>query len=1554
MSRISNLRFVNIHYGDPECYINDMTMNLYNGQHTLIKGANGIGKSVLIQEMMAPLMSTLSQRTICEGKHYVDLLSKKYNTPQCVVMEFILDEDTEKYITLIFVSKRNNISLGTSTSENEMEEVLLKEKTYIIHTYTRAQFHINDLCFKNVEKNTFLPYEALCTSIEQMLRDKDLKFKGFTDLINNRSDKTRFFEMLQNDYGIDKNDWQNIMKTLNRQEGGLSDLFESGKHKKPEQIKAKFIEKYIYEVVNKKVANSDKYVNETFEDIENAVKNLVENKIENIAYHKQKKEIDKIRKQYQKEEIIENINGAVDSSLKLQQVKKELVKNYNDLKNVVLGFDRELESCGSEIERLEEETEKVDEYQLNAEYQNTLKECNSISESINQNKEELYQTNCKINTCQDEISEANIGNIKLEIQELEGQLGEVKGKIEKEQGTTDITQKIREVGACLNYLYTTEEDSIKRKIDDTKNVICSLETKISNEAKQLEELKKRNEEYIQKKGALETSSRIMEEEEKRILNNDRMVSLHYPLTKNMFDEYQEFDNGKTVLDKNHEFYIEEVSKFSTEIENLEKRLENTNKEKEIIQDEIQEIQAQLLELDKEKDNLKQSRKYLIEIPKEQLTDIIKKYLSMAMHIKDDDIQNFKQQTLMKIEQKISSNESLLKNTESEKAKLIKEKNSLITLGESFKNNRVVQEIIDFLNEEGYGQDIITGWEFLEGQEPEEAQKVITLNPLLAQSILVTNQGKLDEILNKLKNLPKDMTIHTDFDYAILFTTYDSIKSDNQKCEYPDNHVFVVENGCSYFYTAINPILLDEEERKTKIETLTNDIQKIEEKYTDLKKKTDFLKNEEWVLTNNSYTYEKDLFSLREIRDLKQKIETAKSEEKNKEESVQNIENDIDKICTQKNALNTKKNDNNVRIQILHEYIELYKKILFNKADVSKNDSNLKETEDKMSLLEKSIENNKENVNTQKEKRIKDQENLKIIDNHLEKYKMYNVEMDFSTSKYVHESKDELETMYDALSKNYSTHTETLNQLNVKFTNLNKKIRNCKEEIQAEIATCNNRVCADMVNAKKTLKSDIVILQKHLKTVETSKHRIDTIKTELEVKLSGNQEQQEKKKAEIAEKGYEILQPKDILWFSEGYEKKKASIRKTIRELKKTENNYNQLKTWCENSIHALQPALQNESDTGAMYVHNEITLEKVLDEEQKQNIQNDIITRMREYKAHDERLNRYAKSIKKFIDEMVQYCEDLSEIEDLSAKFIELQVTFSNLFEKKDYETLKILYTEISNNIDEAILANNDSLKTYDKKFERCVDSLLEYFRAEYLQMLEVDKKSNVKIFENVKKTKLFSLQLPKFDKKCVEFKGQIQSYLEEQIEIATTQPDGMKKIKFAITPKNIFKIAYPFEKIDIQVAKISGGHEEIHMQKFEQALKYSGGELTLVCCEILFSILYYGRNDTYSKKNHSSVLIMDNPFAKTSSLELLKPMLKLADAMQIQLIFFTHIENNDDINELFPSLIQLQSLSVSGSEKGKQNYVYAETQPLNEDAVSKEKNVYHMDFVRSEQGQLF
>ena len=48
MPKISNLRFANIHYGDPECYIDDTIMDLYNGQHTLIKGANGIGKSVLI------------------------------------------------------------------------------------------------------------------------------------------------------------------------------------------------------------------------------------------------------------------------------------------------------------------------------------------------------------------------------------------------------------------------------------------------------------------------------------------------------------------------------------------------------------------------------------------------------------------------------------------------------------------------------------------------------------------------------------------------------------------------------------------------------------------------------------------------------------------------------------------------------------------------------------------------------------------------------------------------------------------------------------------------------------------------------------------------------------------------------------------------------------------------------------------------------------------------------------------------------------------------------------------------------------------------------------------------------------------------------------------------------------------------------------------------------------------------------------------------------------------------------------------------------------------
>ena len=131
---------------------------------------------------------------------------------------------------------------------------------------------------------------------------------------------------------------------------------------------------------------------------------------------------------------------------------------------------------------------------------------------------------------------------------------------------------------------------------------------------------------------------------------------------------------------------------------------------------------------------------------------------------------------------------------------------------------------------------------------------------------------------------------------------------------------------------------------------------------------------------------------------------------------------------------------------------------------------------------------------------------------------------------------------------------------------------------------------------------------------------------------------------------------------------------------------------------------------------------------------------------------------------------------------------FYTLFEKKDYEELKTYYIATSNIIDDAVVANNDSLKTYEAKFEKCVDQLLKYFRAEYLQMQEVDKKSNVKIFENVKKKKLFSLQLPKFEEKHEDFKVNIRHYLEEQIQIACTQPDGMKKFRLAITPMNIFK----------------------------------------------------------------------------------------------------------------------------------------------------------------------
>jgi hypothetical protein len=87
-----------------------------------------------------------------------------------------------------------------------------------------------------------------------------------------------------------------------------------------------------------------------------------------------------------------------------------------------------------------------------------------------------------------------------------------------------------------------------------------------------------------------------------------------------------------------------------------------------------------------------------------------------------------------------------------------------------------------------------------------------------------------------------------------------------------------------------------------------------------------------------------------------------------------------------------------------------------------------------------------------------------------------------------------------------------------------------------------------------------------------------------------------------------------------------------------------------------------------------------------------------------------------------------------------------------------------------------------------------------------------------------------------------------------------------------------------------------------------SGGEGFLSAFVILSSLLSYMRkedSDIFSKKEEGKVLIMDNPFAQTSSAHLLKPLMDIAKKSNTQLICLTGL-GGDSIYNRFDNIYVL------------------------------------------------
>ena len=138
----------------------------------------------------------------------------------------------------------------------------------------------------------------------------------------------------------------------------------------------------------------------------------------------------------------------------------------------------------------------------------------------------------------------------------------------------------------------------------------------------------------------------------------------------------------------------------------------------------------------------------------------------------------------------------------------------------------------------------------------------------------------------------------------------------------------------------------------------------------------------------------------------------------------------------------------------------------------------------------------------------------------------------------------------------------------------------------------------------------------------------------------------------------------------------------------------------------------------------------------------------------------------------------------------------------------------------------------------------------------------------------------------------------------------------------------------------------------WDEVSKNSGGEGFLSAFVILSSLLSYMRkdeSDIFNRKECGKVIIMDNPFAQTSSAHLLKPLMDITRKSNTQLICLTAL-GGDSIYNRFDNIYVLNLIS----SKIKSGVKYLRSEHIKGEEEKETEVIVSSRFKIEEQARLF
>ena len=768
MSKINGFRMINVNYNNNAIRISDEAFHL-NGESTLASLRNGGGKSVLVQMLMAPFVH----------KRYRDAKDRPFdsyfttNKPSFILVEWVLDQGAGYVLTGMMVRRTQDVE-NTNGSNLEMINIISEYQQPCMQ-----DMHHLPVVEKGKKTMVLKNFMACRQLFESYKKDSSVNFFYYD--MNNSAQSRQYFDKLK-EYQIDNKEWETIIRKINLEESGLSNLFADCKDERG------LVDKWFLDAIESKL-NKDKNRMQEFQKI---VEKYVGQYKDNQSKIKRRDTIRAFKEE----------SGQITEKAQLCQKTGDKKRHQE---NKIAHFIEKLselreETSGSYQESLRQ-SEEVEQAISHVQYEKLSSEVHQLEDDqsfhvsnrlmIEMEQEELEQEVEKTERylhlllCakQQELTKEEERDLLLLRQKLEV----------SRQKDEDLKPERNRLGYQLKCYYERALDENKEQGKDKKELHRQVMERIGTEKEKISKLEEEIRQKMAKEGSLQSKVESYSTQEDRYNN-----SYGESLTRNILGTYE--PGTMEIRKKSYQKELDEETRRRLQ---MKKQIEGSKNDQRSLERSLSDLEREKIQKQLKKEQQeKQKDKYDRELEKRK---VIMTYLEMDENSLFDTVRILKTS-----ERKLMEIAALRRNLEKEEDTLQKEYQSL-TQGK-------VLELPKEFETELHKMDIhvVYGMEWLKknGYTEKENRKLVESHPFLPYALILSQRE-----MEKLSGNPK--TVFTSFPIPIMVREDLEEKPGQMQSgivEYPDVS----------FYVLFNENLLNEKKLRVVVQEKEQQIQRKKE------------------------------------------------------------------------------------------------------------------------------------------------------------------------------------------------------------------------------------------------------------------------------------------------------------------------------------------------------------------------------------------------------------------------------------------------------------------------------------------------------------------------------------------------------------------------------------------------------------------------------------------------------------------------------------------------------------------------------------------------------